>query len=348
MRDLSPLLIGPLATVREAIRVIDDGSIQIALVIDKEHRLLGTITDGDIRRGLLNGKTLDSPVDQVMHCDYRSIPADSSDQLADLMMSKHLLHHLPGLDQDGRVIRLFLQETMLSKETQLNWVVLMVGGKGERLYPLTENCPKPMLSVCGTPMLEIILEQMIKAGFKKYFFSVNYMKDQIIDYFGVGDRWGVEINYLHEKQPLGTAGSLDLLPEKPNQPVIVTNGDVLTRVDYSKLLQFHKEHNSSATICVREHETQIPFGVIETDGSKVLSLNEKPLIKHYINAGVYVLNHDMMSLLPKEQKFDMPQLLEKGLRENLTINAYPIHEYWLDLGHPEYFVQANGEWNSHI
>ena len=212
------------------------------------------------------------------------------------------------------------------------------------MHPLTKNCPKPMLRVGGKPILEIILEQCAESGFRKFFFSVHYLKQQITDYFGNGGRWGVEIQYLVERQPLGTAGALGLLSQVPEQPILVINGDVLSRVDYVKLINFHIENQSSATICVREHQTEVPFGVINTNGPKIESFVEKPVLTHSINAGIYVLNPEMISLLQQDQVCDMPQLLERGLELNLSINAFPLHEFWVDVGQPSKYEQVNGEW----
>ena len=192
--------------------------------------------------------------------------------------------------------------------------------------------------------MEIILEQFSEAGFQKFFISVNYLKQQIIDYFGNGEHWGIEIQYLVEKKPLGTAGSLKLFPQLPKHPIIVANGDVLSRVDYGKLLQFHKENNSSATICIRQHEIELPYGIVKRNGSKLVSLEEKPVMIHSINAGIYVLNPEMIKLLQKDQVCDMPQLLERGLAQNLSINAFPVHEFWIDVGLPQSYEQVNGEW----
>jgi dTDP-glucose pyrophosphorylase len=343
MHQISEYLISPKLNIHDVIKVINLGAAQIALVVDSEQRLLGTVTDGDIRRGLLNGKTLDSSVEQVMRREFFSLPADCQENLAFRIMRNKTLHHIPGLDSEGRIVRLFLLEDFIKSSVRSNWVVLMAGGKGTRMSSLTNNCPKPMLRVGGKPMLEIILDQCAESGFRKFFLSVHYLKKQITDYFGNGERWGVEIQYLDEEKPLGTAGSLGLLPE-PEQPILVMNGDVLSRIDYTKLIQFHEDNKSSATICVREHQTEIPFGVVKTRGSKIESLEEKPMLTHRINAGIYVLNPEMIGLLSKGQVCDMPQLLEKGLKQNLNIHAFPLHEYWADVGEPQKYEQVNGEW----
>jgi len=334
----------PSASLREAIAIIDRGTVQIALVTDTDHRLLGTVTDGDIRRGLLRGETLDTPVERVMNRAFRCLPTTARGSEALALMRQELLHQIPIVDAQGRVVRLFLLEELLRPRTLPNAVVLMAGGEGKRLRPLTEDCPKPMLPVGGKPLLEILLEQCIDAGFRHFYLSVNYLKHRIQDHFGDGSRWKVAIQYLEEDRPLGTAGALSLLPQRPVHPLLVMNGDVLTRVDFNQLLRFHAEHQSAATLCVREHTTQIPYGVVHIEDIRVLMLEEKPVLHHYVNAGIYVLNPEVLDLLSPDQPCDMPQLLEQALQHKYGVNAFPIHDYWLDVGHPDTFERANGEW----
>jgi NDP-sugar pyrophosphorylase family protein len=221
----------------------------------------------------------------------------------------------------------------------------MAGGKGKRLGQLTRECPKPMLPVRGKPILEIILEQCIEAGFRDYYLSVNHLKDQVQDHFEDGANWQVNIQYLEEHKPLGTAGALSLLPTMPDYPLLVLNGDVLTRVDYRRLLNFHSQHESAATLCVREHTTQIPYGVVRMDDITVQAIDEKPVLSHYVNAGIYILHPDLLELVPSDQFFDMPQLLEKAIERDEQVSAFPIHEYWLDIGLPETLVRAHQEWS---
>ncbi len=344
MKEPTDYMVPLNCTVRNAVRVIDRGAAQIALVTDENHRLLGTVTDGDIRRALLRGVSLDSPVEQIMHRNFRALPAEASECEALVLMRREKLQQVPALNGDGRVIRLFLLDELVTPKTLPNAVVLMAGGQGKRLRPMTEDCPKPMLRVGGNPLLEIILRQCLDAGFRDFYIAVNYLKNQIKAYFGDGARWGVNIRYLEEDQPLGTAGALSLLPQRPVDPILVMNGDVLTHVDFKCLLCFHAEHQSAATLCVRKHATQIPYGVVRTDDIRVLALEEKPVFSHYINAGIYLLNPDLIDLLPYDCFQDMPQLLEKALQRQHRVTAFPIHEYWLDVGIPEALERANGEW----
>lgn len=341
---IEPLLIGPGATVREAIAAINRGKSQIALVVDLDQRLIGTLTDGDIRRALLRGETLDSAVEGIMRRNFRALPENATESEALADMRRKLVHQMPLLDPAGRVVRLLLLEELLRPKSLPNPVVLMAGGEGKRLRPLTDDCPKPMLLVGGKPLLQIILEQCIDAGFQKFYISVNYLREQIQEFFGDGSRWNIGIEYLEEEAPLGTAGALSLLLKRPNYPVLVMNGDVLTRVDFNRLLQFHTEQQSVATLCVREHATQIPYGVVRIDDMRVLLLEEKPVLNHYVNAGVYVLNPEIFDLLSEDRSCDMPELLDHALQKKLRVTAFPIHEYWLDIGHPATFERANGEW----
>ena len=278
MIDLQKIKLAPTTPVLEAMRIINQSAVQIALVVDEQQRLVGTLTDGDIRRGLLHGENLDVPAERLMNRKFRFVRS-SEDQASVLeMMRTEVLRHIPVLDDEGRVVELLLLEQLLNPQQLSNAVVIMAGGKGTRLRPHTEHCPKPMLPVGDKPMLEILLEQCIASGFSKFYFSVNYLKEHIIEYFSDGSKWGVSINYLVETEPLGTAGSLQLLPNSINEPFLVLNGDVLTRLDPSQLLQFHTEHQAMATLCVREHEFSVPFGVVQTKGMELAGFKEKSLI----------------------------------------------------------------------
>jgi len=342
--NIQSLQLTTLANLSDAIQAIDVGQAQIAFVVDENNRLIGTITDGDIRRALLRGESFDTPVEKIMFRNFRTLPAGATEQEAIALMRSETLHQIPAIDEQGRVVRLFLLEELIKPKVHTNPVVIMAGGEGKRLHPLTQDCPKPMLRVGGKPLLEIILEQCIDAGFKHFYLSVNYLKEQIKDHFGDGMRWHVRIDYLEETQPLGTGGALSLLPHKPTEPLLVLNADVLTRVDYGRLLRFHDEQQAAATLCVREYTTEIPYGVVCMDGLNVLTLEEKPVIDHYVNAGVYLLDPALLDLVPQDRFFDMLTLLEKDKQQQHRVSAFPIHEYWLDVGHPETLERAHGEW----
>ena len=342
--DIQSLQLTASARLSDAIKVINTGRVQIAFVVDENKRLIGTVTDGDIRRALLRGESFDLSVANIMFRNFRSLPSSATENEALALMRRETLHQIPALDEQGRVIHLFLLEELIKPMKHPNPVVIMAGGEGKRLRPLTQNCPKPMLRVGGKPLLEIILEQCIDAGFQHFYFSVNYLKNQIKDHFGDGARWHVYIDYLEETQPLGTGGALSLLQHKPTEHLLVLNGDVLTQVDYGQLLRFHNEHQAAATLCVREHTTQIPYGVVRMDDLHVLTLEEKPVLTHYVNAGIYLLDPALLDLVPQDRFFDMPTLLEKAMQHQHRVSAFPIHEYWLDVGHPETLERAHGEW----
>jgi dTDP-glucose pyrophosphorylase len=344
MKDFSKTFVFLQDTIRQTIDCIDKSACQVALVVNEQQQLIGIVTDGDIRRGLLRGETSESLVEKVMCREFRFVEEDANEQQVLEIMRRHTLHQIPMLNSEGRVVNLFLLEELLSPKPLSNSVVIMAGGEGRRLRPLTNHCPKPMLPVQGKPMLEIMLERCKAAGLCQFYFAVNYLKQQIIDYFGDGSRWQVDIRYLEEIKPMGTAGALSLLPDIPTDPIMVLNGDVLTQVPFSALLKFHHEHEAVATLCVREHEMVIPYGVVKTQDTRVIGLEEKPSFTHYVNAGVYVLSPQVWKHLNREEACDMPELLESLYQSNQPVHAFPIHEYWLDVGQPETLAQARGEW----
>lgn len=342
--NIRKLFLSPCTPVLEAMRVIDNGAVQIALVVDSRSVLLGTLTDGDIRRALLHGESLVSPVENFMNQAFRSCSIGDNHSLTKEMMLNDGIRHLPVLDDDGIVQDILLLQDFLQHAHLPNAVVIMAGGKGTRLRPYTNNCPKPMLLVNGKPMLQILIEECIDFGFNKFFISVNYLMEQIIDFFGDGANWGISIEYLIENEPLGTAGSLSLLPDSINDPFIVLNGDVLTSLNLSQLLNFHYDHKSQATLCVREHVITSPFGVVETDGLQLSSFIEKPNIRQLINAGIYVIDPKLLSIVEPDTFLDMPNLLTTAQESGLCVSVCPIHEYWIDVGRPESLQQASNDW----
>lgn len=348
MVNLQSLQLAPGTSALEAMRIIDHGAAKIALVVDQQQRLLGTLTDGDIRRGLLHGETLEAPAERLMNRQFRFVRSGEDHALVLEMMRREVLGQIPVLDAEGRVVQLLLLQDLLTQTQLPNAVVIMAGGKGTRLRPHTEQCPKPMLPVDGKPMLEILLEQCIDSGFRQFYLSVNYLKEQIIDHFGDGKAWGVSIDYLVEDEPLGTAGSLRLLPGSVQIPFLVMNGDVLTRLNPSHLLSFHGEHEAAATLCVREHVTTSPFGVVQTNGVELAGFEEKPSYRELVNAGVYVIDPQLLPLLPPNRATDMPTLLQSAQQSGHRVAVCPIHEYWLDVGRPETLHQAHQEWSTGI
>lgn len=331
-RDLAPLLIRPEASIIEAIKAIEAGGAQIALVTDTEGKLLGTVTDGDIRRGLLKGIATSQAVAQVMNKTPRVLDAGLGRAAAVEMMRRLSIHQLPVIDAHSRVVGLELFDELVAPQDSDTLVVLMAGGLGTRLRPLTENVPKPMIPVGGRPLLETIVRNFETQGFRRIFLSVNYKSEVIREHFGDGLRFGVSIDYLVEQQRLGTAGALSLLPQRPTGPIIVMNGDLLTSVNFRHLVEFHRQQGARATMCVREYSFQVPYGVVQTDGSRLKQIVEKPVHSFFVNAGVYVIEPSALVLLPEGQPFDMPQLFDAITSRDGIASVFPIHEYWLDIG----------------
>lgn len=337
------ILITPQNTVREALDVIDKEALRGAIVVNNNSKLLGIVSDGDVRRGLLAGISLDDSVDKVMNCKPIVATAGTSrQQLKALMEDKNILS-IP-IVENGIVVNLHTLHDFMTPPKVENPVFLMAGGFGTRLKPLTNNCPKPLLHVGNKPILEITLLNFIKSGFVNFYISTHYMPEMIMEHFGDGSKWGVNITYIHEKQPLGTGGALGLLPQDiPNLPLIMMNGDILTNIDFQKLLTFHINENADATMCVREYEYQIPYGVIQGRAGKITSMQEKPIQLFHINAGIYVLNPDTLESVKKNQNIDMPTLLEQKIAKNGNVMMFPIHEYWLDIGRMEDYQRAQAD-----
>ena len=333
------------ATIRGTLQTIDNASTQIVLVVGINNRLLGTVTDGDIRRGILKGYSLDEPVEKVMNSQPVVAKQNQTrESMIELMQNGHA-RRLPVLDEDGCVIGIENLDDLIQPKKCDNWVVLMAGGMGQRLRPLTEDIPKPLLKVGDKPIMEIILTNLIKYGFHKFYISVNYKAEMVKEYFGDGSRWDVEIQYLHENKHLGTAGSLGLLPEKPTSYTIVMNSDLLTKINFHHLLSFHHEHKAHATMCIRKYDLKVPFGVVEVESNKITNINEKPLKEFFVNAGIYVLEPEALSYIPENTYFDMNNLFDSLISNNKETVAFPIREYWLDIGHINDYKTARWEFN---
>jgi dTDP-glucose pyrophosphorylase len=329
------------ATLQQAIVSLEASALQIVLVVDPGGLLVGTLTDGDIRRGLLRGLDMQSPVDSIIHREPLVVPPHLERDLVLQLMQANKVRQLPVVDGQRRVVGLHVWDELLMPEHRVNTMVIMAGGKGMRLRPYTEQCPKPMLPVGGKPMLEHIIERAHSEGFQHFVLAVHYLGHMIEDYFGDGRRWQVNIEYLREKTPLGTAGALALLDSKPDAPLIVTNGDVLTDIHYGELLDFHNHHGAAATMAVRLHEWQHPFGVVRTSGVDIVGFEEKPVIKSHINAGVYALDPDVLDHMQRGEHCDMPTLFAKLQDSGLRTVVYPMHEPWLDVGRVDDYAAAN-------
>ena len=342
MKDWIKILLKPTDTIETAIRVLHSGGARIALIVDENRRLLGTVTDGDIRRSLIDHITMDCIVKKIMNdSPSTALMSDSSDLVMSMMKSKALLH-IPLVNSDGVLVGLETLHHLLENKKYDNPVFLMAGGYGTRLHPLTKDTPKPLLDVGGRPILETILGRFIKSGFHNFYISTFYKAEKVRKYFGDGSSWGVNINYINEDKPLGTAGSIGLLPsDLPDLPVLMMNGDVLTKVNFEHLLSFHKDQLGIATMCIREYDIQIPFGVVDIEKNKVKGFLEKPVKKFFINAGIYVFEKEMINSVKVDQYIDMPNLLEQQIKKGKNVSVFPIHEYWKDVGQMKDYQSAN-------
>lgn len=333
-------VVKPTATIKEVLQVINNVSIKFALVCSDNYSLLGTVSDGDVRRGLLKGIQLDEFVSAIMNTSPLVAPEGVSQEFVLELMVTNQVSEVPEVNLESRVVGLQLLRAPLLKQCE-NMIVIMAGGRGARLLHHTDSCPKPMLEVGGRPMLEHIISKAKTEGFKEVVLSVNYLGHVIEDYFGNGDRFGIPIRYLKEGSPLGTAGALSLFERIPSQPFLVTNGDVLTDISYRDILEFHIKNAAQATMAVRQHEWIHPFGVVEISDLEIVGLQEKPVMRSNINAGVYVLNPSVLKYINKNEYCDMPTVFQALQSDCKKIIAYPIHEKWQDIGNPNDLRTAN-------
>jgi dTDP-glucose pyrophosphorylase/predicted transcriptional regulator len=345
MKNLEDIIVRESTSILEVLKIIDASSKQIAIIVDNEKKLLGTISDGDIRRAILKNISLNDSIKNI----YSKTPIvaninNSKEEILNICRSKKI-HQIPIIDEKGNLIALEILDELISKEIKLNKVVLMVGGLGTRLRPLTENIPKPMLKVGNKPILQTIVEKFSLYGYKNIVMCVNYKLNIIQDYFGDGSKFGVNIDYILEDKRLGTAGGLGLIDEKLTEPFFVMNADLLTNVNFDHLYDFHVTNNSMATMCVQDYDFKVPYGVVNVENTKILSIKEKPTQKYFVNAGIYMLSPDCLKYIPQNQFYDMPTLFEKLISENENVISFPLREYWLDIGHIDEYEKANEEFD---
>ena len=343
MKNWKDILISPDRSIREALLRIDAIGSQMALVIGQDARLVGTVSDGDIRRGLLKGLSLADPVERCMHLEPHFARATDSKDSVLAIMRRERLHQMPILDDADHVVGMEVLDDHLLPTARENWIVLMAGGLGTRLGELTKTTPKPMLPVGGRPLLETIVRRFVDQGFVNFYLSVNYMADVIERHFGSGERFGARIRYLREIKRMGTAGSLSLLPDLPAEPLIVANGDLLADIDYAHMLDEHVDSDVAATMGVSEYESQIPYGVVHRENGFVTRIEEKPVHKSLISAGVYVLSPHSLGLIPHDTFFDMPSLFEALIACECKVSTYKVHGYWLDIGAIPDYQKANSD-----
>ena len=328
------------ATIKDAINVLNVSGLRIVLAVDENEKLLGTISDGDIRRGLLKGLQLESSLAAIWNHEAIVVPENMSTEMVKELMLVNKIQQIPIVDENQRLMGLHLWDEFVYPVARPNIFVIMAGGRGTRLGTQTENCPKPLLLVSGRPILEHIINRAQTEGFTHFVIAIHYLGHMIEDYFGNGQKMGIKIDYLREEKPLGTAGALSLFKELPNLPIVVTNGDVITDIRYAAILEFHEEQGASATMAVRSHEWQNPFGVVQIQGIDIISYDEKPTYRSNVNAGVYVLDPAVLRFIPKSEVFDMPSLFEIAGKNSERTVAYPVHEQWLDVGRPKDLQQA--------
>lgn len=344
MKNIKDIVVKESISILEVMKIIDESSKQIAIVIDENNKLLGTISDGDIRRALLRNIPLTESVKEI----YFKTPTvasinDSREEIINICKVKKI-HQIPIVDSKGNLVGLEILDELISKEKKLNKVILMVGGLGTRLQPLTENIPKPMLEVGNKPILQTIVEKFAEYGYLDIVMCINYKSHVIKDYFGDGAEFGVNIEYVSEKDRMGTAGALSLLKDKPQESFFVMNGDLLTNVNFEHLHDFHTSNNSIGTMCVRDYDFQVPFGVVSIKDTKILSIDEKPKHKFFVNAGIYMFDPEILEYIPKNEFYDMPTLFKKLIDKNKKVISFPLREYWLDVGRIEEYEKANLEY----
>lgn len=328
-------------SIIEVINNIEDSQYQICFIVDNDTCLIGSVTDGDIRRGLIDGHQVDSHVSNIMNTEPISILDSQTENEAQIMMASNQIKQLAVVNKDNRLIGIHLMDQILNLAPKENFILIMAGGFGKRMMPLTEHLPKPMLVVGDKPILEHIIANAKAQGFSKFVISLYYLSELIIDYFGDGSNLGVSISYIHESQPLGTAGALSLIEPTPKLPFLVTNGDIITDINYANLLHFHESNQSQATMAIKKYELQNPYGVVNTKGLEIVSFEEKPIQISYVNAGIYAINPSALRYLQTNEPCDMPDFFQKLKNENHLISAYPIHETWADVGRPIDLSEVN-------
>jgi len=345
MNNFQKNLLDPNATIRHALEIIDRGSIKIALVSDQNQKLLGTLTDGDIRRAILGGRDLDDSIEPIYYRNPTTCGInDSKEKILQLAIS-HKLYQIPVLDGEGRIVGIAEFNELLRPTYHTNKVVLMAGGLGRRLSPLTDKMPKPMLHVGNKPILVTIIENFARYGYLNIIISVSYKSHMIEEYFGDGSRFGVKIEYVHETKRMGTAGALSLMRDSLVEPFFVMNSDLLTNINFEHLHNHHNSNDAIGTMAVREYDFQVPYGVVNIKNDQIISIEEKPTHKFNVSAGIYMLNPKSLTFIPNDEFFDMPSLFERLIAMGENTMSFPITEYWLDIGQMSDFEKANSEYS---
>ena len=347
MKNIEDIIVNEDTSLRDALNIIDKSSKQICLVLDNSQKLLGTISDGDIRRALLNNISLDEIIINVYFKNPTVANVNDSKETILNLCKINKIHQIPIVDNDNNIVGLEILDELIASENKVNKVILMVGGLGTRLRPLTENTPKPMLPVGDKPILQTIVEKFVSYGFVNIVMCIGYKSHIIQDFFEDGSRVGANIEYILENERMGTAGALSLLSQSqiPSEPFFVMNGDLLTNVNFEHFLNFHIQNNAKATMGVREYDFQVPYGVVNLEDGKIKSIIEKPAHSFFVSAGIYMLNSECINLMPKDEFYDMPTLFDKLIQMNENTISFPIREYWLDIGRMDEYEKANKEYH---
>lgn len=344
MKKIDKIKLSKDATIREAFVVIEDGAMKVALVVDEDNRLVGTVTDGDIRRGMLDGMSIDDSIESIIFRTPTVCRVTDSKESIIQTAIKRKFYQIPIVDDEDRLVGIEEIDELVKSPRRSNRVVLMAGGLGKRLGELTQSTPKPMLHVGNKPILETIIENFAKHGFTNIILSVNHLSYVISDYFGDGSDFGVSIEYVHEAKRMGTAGSLGLMRKSLTEPFFVMNSDLLTNINYEHLHDYHIAHNAVGTMGVREYDFQVPYGVVNINNGNISSIDEKPIHKFFVSAGVYMISPEVLDFIPNDQFFDMPSLFEKMIGSEMKTISFPIREYWLDIGRLNDFKKANDDY----
>jgi dTDP-glucose pyrophosphorylase/CBS domain-containing protein len=339
--DLGKFLIGPSLTIAQALEALEGTSAGIVLVVDDDRHLLGTITDGDLRRGLLRGLTFDDTAADVMHRTPIKVPEGMSrDQLLALMAA-NAIRHIPIVSPGNRIVDIALLADLVKPDDLGMAAVIMAGGAGTRLRPLTDHTPKPLLPVGEKPIINHIIDLLHDAGICDIILATCYLASALEEELGDGSAWGVRLKYLREPHPLGTGGALKLLGEAPSDPFLAMNGDLLTRVDLRAMLDHHRSHDAELTIAVREYQVQVPFGVVQVAPNHlVVAIEEKPVERYFVNAGIYVMGASVLDMLPPQDEVPMTDVIASVIDHHARVTAFPIVESWVDVGRPADFERA--------
>jgi len=333
--------IGTNSTIKEAMKVIDKNLTGGALVVNENNELVGTITDGDIRRAILKGRSINEGIESTYFKNFKFVTEQHSKKKAKEYMLSNKIRQVPVIDKNKKLIDLYFLDDIISYDKKDNYVFILAGGLGTRLRPLTETVPKPMLTVGDKPILELIIEQFKEYGFRNFIVSLNYKGEIIEEYFKDGKEFDVNIEYIRETKKLGTAGSIALVKEKFTKPFIVINGDILTGIDFDKFLNHHMKNNFNITVGVRNYEINVPYGVLVTDNMFIESLEEKPTYKFHINGGVYAVNPEITKYIQEDEVYNMTDLIEDAMRNEYKSGIYEITEYWTDIGQIDDYRKAN-------